>query len=634
MSHPADHGPLSADGPDHPTVPEAEAPAGEADTAVGAVGADTALVAPHRLRALACAVDLGFVAAAVGVVAAVDLVLFVLVLPLVYATYSGVLTWLTGGRTVGKALCGLVVRRVGPPVGPNARGLAWCLGRGLGLFFVDVMGFGTLTTFINRRHRCLHDFVFGSEVVRMPEAELLATARERLAALDEAYGAAREAALRKAGVPSRIWHASTRIAGSYAAYVGWAALHGEVPAGAGTAVRWAHAAADAATTVGRRVRDMLGGGADIPVASLPAPSSWSPAAVAGTVAVTLPASLVTGTVISETMRPDVSAPFTVTGPGNHGGLELAVDGRGRAFVAWQDLTVDPKASTVRHQIDEDWSDAVNLSEGFANPGTAVLRARPNGQMCAFFDGFPANTEWVTTYGLYQRCWEGDAWSEPEQVTSIDGEFTDFTSGWAPAFSPDGMLHTAWRTPPSDLGVGRQELSGAGIDDFPQFVIDSASRFHLVWWNGETGNWVHRWSEDAGETWSPVETILDSFAAFDIASDRQGGIHALAALGVEAVHRRWTAAGGWTSQLDMSGDEDNYLTSLGLAGLPDGGAAIAWASNSLVVSERSSDGILADMVPVAAAAGVSVVEAEIAADGDHLHLTWLTDEGAVVHVQLR
>ncbi len=162
--------------PEPRTIPEtraspddADAGAGEADTAVGEAGADTALVAPHRLRALSFAVDVCFVATAVGVAAAADPVLFFfLVLPLAYATYSGGLTWLTGGDTVGKALCGLVVRGVGPPVATNARGLAWCLGRALALFFVDVLGLGTLTTFIDRRHRSLHDFVFGSEVIWVP----------------------------------------------------------------------------------------------------------------------------------------------------------------------------------------------------------------------------------------------------------------------------------------------------------------------------------------------------------------------------------------------------------------------------------------------------------------------------------
>jgi hypothetical protein len=142
------------------------------------------------------------------------------------------------------------------------------------------------------------------------------------------------------------------------------------------------------------------------------------------------------------------------------------------------------------------------------------------------------------------------------------------------------------------------------------LIDSVGRFHLVWWDAETGHWVHRWSNDAGRTWSPVESILDSFAAFDIASDGQSGIHALAALGGEAVHRRWTVERGWADELDMSGEEDNYLTSLGLAGLDDGGAAVAWSSDSLVVSERSSDGTLAEVVPVVAAAEVSAVEAQV------------------------
>jgi hypothetical protein len=277
---------------------------------------------------------------------------------------------------------------------------------------------------------------------------------------------------------------------------------------------------------------------------------------------------------------------------------------------------------------------VNLSDGFALPGAVVLRARPDGRMCAFFHGFPDGTSWGTTYGLYQRCWDGEVWSGPEQVTSIDGGFTYFTTGWAPAFGPDGTLHTAWETPPGEIGVGRQQLSEPGVDGFAQFLIDSAGRFHLLWWNAETGHWVHRWSGDAGQTWSAIESTPDGFAAYDVASDGQGGIHTLAAADFEAGHRRWTAEGGWTDQLDMSGEDSNYLTDLGLAGLDDGGAAVAWVgSDSLVISERSADGTLAS-VPVVATTGVPVVEAQLAADQDHLHVTWLTDQGAVVHLRLR
>jgi hypothetical protein len=36
----------------------------------------------------------------------------------------------------------------------------------------------------------------------------------------------------------------------------------------------------------------------------------------------------------------------------------------------------------------------------------------------------------------------------------------------------------------------------------------------------------------------------------------------------------------------------------------------------------------------ATTGVPVVEAQLAADQDHLHVTWLTDQGAVVHLRLR
>jgi hypothetical protein len=74
--------------------------------------------------------------------------------------YHGALIWLTE-ETIGKALVGLRVRRSGKKVG-----LLWALGRSsIGYFVVDVFGMGAAFALLNPDHKCLHDYVFDSEVV-------------------------------------------------------------------------------------------------------------------------------------------------------------------------------------------------------------------------------------------------------------------------------------------------------------------------------------------------------------------------------------------------------------------------------------------------------------------------------------
>src|SRR5437660_150503 len=135
--------------------------------------------APHGRRALAWVVDL----AIVGLVALVFTSLlqlpkllsfllgedrfphvaprwFVLFAVLFFVAYQTSCIWLTQ-RTAGKAMFGLRLRRVG-----KRSELLWALGRTtVGYLVIDVFGVGILLAFCNRRHRCLHDLVFGSEIV-------------------------------------------------------------------------------------------------------------------------------------------------------------------------------------------------------------------------------------------------------------------------------------------------------------------------------------------------------------------------------------------------------------------------------------------------------------------------------------
>lgn len=114
------------------------------------------LPAPHGLRVLAWFID-GLILA--SVVAFLPQPLTYLLLLAICIAYHSILVWLVG-QTAGKALVGLRVRRIG-----RKPQFLWALGRAsIGYGLVDLLGAGLLTALFDRRHRCLHDYVFSSVV--------------------------------------------------------------------------------------------------------------------------------------------------------------------------------------------------------------------------------------------------------------------------------------------------------------------------------------------------------------------------------------------------------------------------------------------------------------------------------------
>jgi RDD family len=142
-------------------------------------GASPTRLAPHVIRLLAFAVDLLCVAAPlsvaalVGVLAGIASPLWImLVLAVAFVTYASASVWLTGGKTIGKAICGLTERRIDGSAPPRTLGgLAWAIGRhSVGYLVIDVFGLGVLVALVTPRRRCLHDYAFASEVV-IPSAD-------------------------------------------------------------------------------------------------------------------------------------------------------------------------------------------------------------------------------------------------------------------------------------------------------------------------------------------------------------------------------------------------------------------------------------------------------------------------------
>ncbi len=118
---------------------------------------------PHGARLLAFGIDL-LVVVLVTLLAGGGWPLLVGV----FVAYHTALVWLTG-QTVGKAISNLEVRRSDGEAFLRApRALPWILGRSsLGYLLVDALGIGVLVALpgANQTRRCLHDWVFGTQVV-------------------------------------------------------------------------------------------------------------------------------------------------------------------------------------------------------------------------------------------------------------------------------------------------------------------------------------------------------------------------------------------------------------------------------------------------------------------------------------
>jgi hypothetical protein len=141
---------------------------------------ETFIPAPHGLRAAAWLIDLAVV---IIVFAFLPQPFYYLLFLALFVAYHAVQVWLRH-KTIGKALLGLEVRRIGRNPGPW-----WSIGRAsVGYLVIDIMGLGVLPAFFTRQHRCLHDVAFGSVVaLEGIEKITLRTMASRLIAFAEAH---------------------------------------------------------------------------------------------------------------------------------------------------------------------------------------------------------------------------------------------------------------------------------------------------------------------------------------------------------------------------------------------------------------------------------------------------------------
>jgi uncharacterized RDD family membrane protein YckC len=165
-------GPLRASQPVPEPAPAQDHAAGSAPAPEADAAPEHVLLPPHPLRLAAFLIDLALVTAVAAVATALtwSLAEFIVVLVVVWVIYQTGMVWLTGGRTVGKSACGLSVRHIdGSAPDRTWAGFGWAFGRAsAGYLIVDMLGLGVLVALSNPRRRCVHDYVFASEVVLHP----------------------------------------------------------------------------------------------------------------------------------------------------------------------------------------------------------------------------------------------------------------------------------------------------------------------------------------------------------------------------------------------------------------------------------------------------------------------------------
>jgi hypothetical protein len=222
---------------------------------------------------------------------------------------------------------------------------------------------------------------------------------------------------------------------------------------------------------------------------------------------------------------------------------VTLDGDGGVHPIWWENV--PAEGAVHHAVvvGGKFGEAETISDAMdvITTETSVL-VRPNGEVCAFFDGW-LDEEDLSTRGYYMRCLSGGTWSAPELVTAHG-----VTSTFDPAFDAAGAAHAIATTPVSSVTYEEQELSGQDATAQAQLVIDATGAYHIVWAELGQDSFAlnHRVSTDGGATWSPIEA-LEGTEFFgpepEVIAASDGSVHLFYETGL-LFHRVWTSSGGW------------------------------------------------------------------------------------------
>jgi hypothetical protein len=122
-----------------------------------------------------------------------------------------------------------------------------------------------------------------------------------------------------------------------------------------------------------------------------------------------------------------------------GSPSLVFDADGVAWVAWASATSAESALYVSRWTGYAWSAPLAVPAGETAPNQQpVLAAAPGGGLWLAWVGFDGNDD-----EIYAAFWDGQAWSEPQRVSSDDADPAAYDSQPRLAVGPDGTAWLAW-----------------------------------------------------------------------------------------------------------------------------------------------------------------------------------------------
>lgn len=243
---------------------------------------------------------------------------------------------------------------------------------------------------------------------------------------------------------------------------------------------------------------------------------------------------------------------------------VVVDNNDRLHLIWNGSTLYYSSALVYNaESPREWSAPVSISAGIPVATQSSIAVGPDGSLHVVFSEAGGDV-----YHVYSSDM-GITWNDPNILTSVPDNFCSMMPHIA--IGHDGKIHIVWSQaplpeayPPSGVYYARSEDGGLTWTDPTQFardgygeaniIIDANANLHIVW-NGRAtvAGRYHVYSDDEGQTWSNVITVVDPSTSQagltgepGLVTDSIGGLYFI---GGGAIFNEWTN-GGWAAPISL------------------------------------------------------------------------------------
>ncbi len=328
-----------------------------------------------------------------------------------------------------------------------------------------------------------------------------------------------------------------------------------------------------------------------------------------------------------------SAPYQLTTSGNViGDADIAADSAGIAYVVWAENGAGSEIYYAERATDGSWSAPRNVSNTATGESTGPRVASAGGVVHVIWqDTVIGNTE------IYYARRSSGIWNPSFDISSRSGDSQEPQL----ALASGGALHVVW-TEVSGTGevyytscssgscASPENLSNNATDSTSPQVATSGTNVHVVW-QDEPGIYYRMRS---GTSWSAAREISGMSVAAGtprVAAESTGIVHVVwsdasgdEALGSEILYARKSAAGVWTTPVDIS-NSAGEATAPRLAVSGSGAVHVVWnnetTQSEVYYARGESDGFWSQPQQISSGSGSAQGARLVAEASRTVHVAW-------------